>query len=208
MKKENVVVTCPPCGENVGLPTKRGLLNKEAFLTPPHRPYGALPPQVGKLTTRGFTLIELLVVVLIIGILAAVAVPQYQKAVDKSYYMQSVVNIKEIYKALEVYRLENGSYPDSSLEKTDDPSVLSSVLHLDIPPLRKFERLYYRPKNNYVGYYKLKDPLWITVVLNSGQTICDIPSGSVTARKVSICKALCTNPPNYAGSGSYTCYID
>ncbi len=64
-------------------------------------------------SNKAFTLIELLVVVLIIGILAAIAVPQYQKAVLKSRASRIIPVVKSLGQAQESYYLANGNYADS-----------------------------------------------------------------------------------------------
>ena len=61
----------------------------------------------------GFTLIELLVVVLIIGILTAVALPQYTTAVEKSRAAEALTLMSAVAGAAERYQLQKDTWPDS-----------------------------------------------------------------------------------------------
>ena len=79
-----------------------------------------------KKNKKGFTLLELLVVVLIIGILAAVALPQYKKAVEKVYFTNAVSKIEEIQKQVELYCVQQGGFPTTHVSFLGDRNNLSN----------------------------------------------------------------------------------
>lgn len=78
---------------------------------------------------KGFTLIELLVVVLIIGILAAIALPMYTKTVKKARAQQVIVAVKALADSAQRYVLENDIAHNCSLDWEND-------LDIEVPQIK------------------------------------------------------------------------
>jgi type IV pilus assembly protein PilA len=64
-------------------------------------------------SNKGFTLIELLIVVAIIGILAAIAIPQFSAYRAKAYNSASNSDLKNLKTGMEAYMADRQKYPDA-----------------------------------------------------------------------------------------------
>ncbi len=62
-------------------------------------------------SSKGFTLIELLIVVAIIGILAAIAIPQFAAYREKAYNSASNSDLKNVKTGMEAFMADNQEYP-------------------------------------------------------------------------------------------------
>ena len=80
---------------------------------------------------RGFTLIELLIVVAIIGVVAAIAIPNLLNAIHRARQKRTMSGMRGISEGIEIYQQDHGAYPDYA----DVPvSALAGDLALYVRP--------------------------------------------------------------------------
>ncbi len=87
--------------------------------------------------TSGFTLIELLIVIAIIGILAAIAIPQFNQYKARAYDTASKADLHNLYLACKAYWSDNGSDQICTMTATSDPAYgfkSSPGVSIGIPP--------------------------------------------------------------------------
>ncbi len=160
----------------------------------------------------GFTLIELLVVVLIIGILAAVALPQYQKAVEKARLTEGLTMISSFQRAADSWYYEQGGSKEditflgknatedltldfAGLDCSNEHSCKTKDFTYDLywdSQFQEFEMEVVRTQNGVARYVLLVSGNPIT----GYEKICDVTEGSwvkagdVTPWAQSICRSL------------------
>ena len=86
-----------------------------------------------KRDSKGFTLIELLIVVAIIGIIAAIAIPNLLNAIDRGKQKRTMADMRSIGTAVESYAVDNNVYPNTSVIGTLQTIVQTGAYMKNMP---------------------------------------------------------------------------
>jgi len=162
---------------------------------------------------KGFTLIELLVVVLIIGILSAIAVPQYNKTVAKARAAEGLSKINTLYQALEVYKLANDDYPSFGTQNPTQDQM-NQALDIDMNLGTGYGYTYYPWA--YVAITYSKSPVVFYITKGLSDTPSEIMYQKGTAGcfaypsypgGINACKSLCGELTVFSPGGAEGCLM-
>lgn len=89
-------------------------------------------------SSKGFTLIELMIVVVIIGILAALAIPRFMRSTTKAKQSEARQLLKQVYTMQRAYRQENDNYACNGAVASATAPAAFAVLGVDIGSTARF----------------------------------------------------------------------
>jgi general secretion pathway protein G len=103
-----------------------------------------------KIQSRAFTLVELMIVVAVLGILAAIVIPEFQGHLQQAKEASAKSSLKLLREAIERYEIDNGvppGYPDNNTTNAPAPRTFNEQLTREGEYLNRF------PKNPFNGHY-------------------------------------------------------